>query len=224
MGKGPLENTVEDYLVDKVKALGGVALKGAVPGRRFLDRIVILPGGRTIYVECKRPIGGRHSVHQGETLERLQALSHEIARVKTRAEVDTMLAPAPQTHLLGALRLAREWLPSVEPHIYDSENFKRDLAKIDAALAEQPAPKVHVPAPRWRVFEDFTHGWWGIEEDILDGNTILYPKKMGRDPLDGIVRAHNATLTSGVRDDDPYPGEHREVLDAIAAHNSGEEE
>lgn len=48
----------------------------------------------------------------------------------------------------------------------------------------------------WRVFEDITHGWWGIEEDTRDGNTILYPKKMNREPLDGICRAHNVALAA----------------------------
>lgn len=51
-------------------------------------------------------------------------------------------------------------------------------------------------APRWRVFEDITHGWWGIEEDVHDGNTILYPKKVNREAIDGIVRAHNAALSA----------------------------
>lgn len=65
---------------------------------------------------------------------------------------------------------------------------------------ELPAVKV-----RWRVFEDITHGWFGIEEDILDGNTILYPKRINREPLDGIVRAHNAGLT--IKDDPGNEGE-----------------
>ena len=68
--------------------------------------------------------------------------------------------------------------------------------------AAAPAPQHHVTGPpRWRVFEDITHGWWGIEEDILDGKTILYPKKMNREPLDGIVRAHNAALAATATED-----------------------
>lgn len=42
----------------------------------------------------------------------------------------------------NALRIARKWLSSVETHIYDSDNFKRDLANIDAALSESPAPEM----------------------------------------------------------------------------------
>lgn len=55
--------------------------------------------------------------------------------------------------------------------------------------------RAQLSAPLWRVFEDVTHGWWGIEEDIHDGNTILYPKKISRESLDGVVRARNASLT-----------------------------
>lgn len=91
----PLESTIEDYLVQQVKALGGFSLKGdRIAGRRFIDRICILPGGRTVYVECKRPKGGRYSVHQVETLDRLRELGHEVWRVKTRQEVDACLKKA----------------------------------------------------------------------------------------------------------------------------------
>lgn len=103
MSKSPLEETVEDYLVKRVEAIGGVALKGDVKGRRFLDRICILPGGVTVYVEVKRPSGGRYSKHQVETLKRLQALGHKVARVENRAEVDGFIwaaNPAPSDHVV----------------------------------------------------------------------------------------------------------------------------
>lgn len=54
-----------------------------------------------------------------------------------------------------------------------------------------------IAAARWRVFEAVERGWWGIEEDIFDGNTIMYPKKMSREPIDGIVRSHNAAVSAG---------------------------
>lgn len=85
----PLEYTVEDYLVKQVEKRGGIALKGAVPGRRFVDRICILPGGVTLYAELKRPDKkGRLSVHQGETLKRLRALGQYATRFDTRNEID----------------------------------------------------------------------------------------------------------------------------------------
>lgn len=84
-----LEDSVENYFVKRVENdLGGIALKGDVKGRRFLDRIVILPGGRTVFVELKRPKGGRFSAHQDETLARLERLGHRVARLKTKDEID----------------------------------------------------------------------------------------------------------------------------------------
>lgn len=89
LGPAMREDSVENYFVKRVEEdLGGIALKGAVPGRRFIDRIAILPGGLTVYVEVKRPRGGRFSAHQDETLERLESMGHRVARIKTKNEVD----------------------------------------------------------------------------------------------------------------------------------------
>ena len=50
------ENLIEKHLVAEVKKAGGVAFKFVSPGRRSIpDRIVLLPGGRIIFVECKSP-------------------------------------------------------------------------------------------------------------------------------------------------------------------------
>lgn len=88
-----LEDTVEKYFVKRVEDdLCGIALKGDIPGRRFLDRIAILPTGITVYVELKRPRGGRYSVHQRETLKRLEALGHRIARINHQVLVDAWVA------------------------------------------------------------------------------------------------------------------------------------
>lgn len=87
-----LESTIESYLVKRVeKEMGGIALKGAVPGRRFIDRICFLSRGRTIIFELKRPKNGKRSRHQIETIRRLLALGHEAYFCKTREEVDKAL-------------------------------------------------------------------------------------------------------------------------------------
>lgn len=84
-----LELAVETYFVKRVeKDLRGIALKGDVPGRRFLDRIVILPGGMTYYVELKRPKGGRLSEHQKETIRRLKDMGHDVAVLNSKQQVD----------------------------------------------------------------------------------------------------------------------------------------
>ena len=59
-----LEKSVEQKLVAAVKQLGGIAPKFVSPGLDGVpDRIILLPGGRMGFVECKAP---------GKTLRPLQ--------------------------------------------------------------------------------------------------------------------------------------------------------
>jgi len=53
-----LERTVERYLVEMVKQLGGKAYKFTSPGTSGVaDRLVVLPGNRVWFVELKSPTG-----------------------------------------------------------------------------------------------------------------------------------------------------------------------
>lgn len=50
------ESALERRLVSEVKNIGGKAPKWVSPGNRGVpDRLVLLPGGRTVYVEMKAP-------------------------------------------------------------------------------------------------------------------------------------------------------------------------
>ncbi len=52
------ESTIERRLVKAVKAAGGLCYKFVSPGNPGVpDRIVILPDGRTIFVELKTEVG-----------------------------------------------------------------------------------------------------------------------------------------------------------------------
>jgi hypothetical protein len=86
------ETDVEAYLVSTVESLGGVAEKTISPsGRGFFDRIVVLPGGRTIFVEVKRPKGGRVSIHQRTRHQHYAALGAEVVIVRTFTDVDRLV-------------------------------------------------------------------------------------------------------------------------------------
>jgi len=77
---GP-EAKAENALVRAVLRLGGIAYKFTSPGRRGVpDRLVVLPGGRVIFVEVKAP-GGR--------LSKLQEI--EIARLRTQGARVTVI-------------------------------------------------------------------------------------------------------------------------------------
>jgi Holliday junction resolvase len=67
-----LEKEIEKALVKRVKELGGLCEKFTSPGRRSVpDRIVTLPGGRIVFVECKAP---------GKKPTELQLRDHERRR------------------------------------------------------------------------------------------------------------------------------------------------
>ena len=85
------ENSVESELV-RVHALGGRCEKVTVIGSRgFFDRLVVLPGGRVMFVECKRPRGGRLSPHQIERMRDYTALGAVACVVSNSADIDELL-------------------------------------------------------------------------------------------------------------------------------------
>ena len=69
-----LEREIESFLVRKVREMGGTAYKFVSPGNTGVpDRIVVLPGGRIIFVELKTE-KGRPSVLQGCQIKKLRKL------------------------------------------------------------------------------------------------------------------------------------------------------
>ncbi|EJA67892.1 hypothetical protein SEEN443_09394 [Salmonella enterica subsp. enterica serovar Newport str. CVM 19443] len=61
-----------------MKKAGGVAYKFISPGHRSVpDRIVLLPGGRIVFVECKAP-GKPPRADQQREHERLRALGFSV--------------------------------------------------------------------------------------------------------------------------------------------------
>ncbi|WP_443256015.1 VRR-NUC domain-containing protein [Xenorhabdus sp. IM139775] len=72
------EDVIERHLVNEVKKLGGIAYKFVSPGRRGVpDRVVVLPNGRVVFVECKAP-GEKPRPDQLREHERLRALGQTV--------------------------------------------------------------------------------------------------------------------------------------------------
>lgn len=110
------EAAIERYLVDRVKALGGFALKGDLPGRRFIDRICVLPDGVVLWVEVKRPSGGRRTKLQEKIIADLLELGHFAFFVKTKEEVDLVLG-CPKVFYNNALRIVPPKAPLVPSYV-----------------------------------------------------------------------------------------------------------
>lgn len=88
--KDTLEKEVERKLTNMVKDRGGLCLKWVCPGWRGVpDRIVILPGGRIVFVETKRPIGGKREKLQEWWAAKLKAFGFHHFWISTPQEVQT---------------------------------------------------------------------------------------------------------------------------------------
>lgn len=69
-----LEKQIEDQFVKYAKSKKCLALKFAIPGRRYApDRIIFCPGGHVFFIEFKRP---KEKPKKGQSLfhEKLKAL------------------------------------------------------------------------------------------------------------------------------------------------------
>ena len=73
-----LESSIERRFVSKMKALGILAIKLKLMGNRGLpDRMLLLPGGRVIFIEFKRP-GEDLRPLQKHVHKKLLGLNHEV--------------------------------------------------------------------------------------------------------------------------------------------------
>ena len=85
------ECAIEARLVKAVALFGGVTVKMQSAPRGFPDRLVLLPGGKVIFTEVKRPKGGRVSPHQRDWMARLRQCGARAVVVRNAADIDKIL-------------------------------------------------------------------------------------------------------------------------------------
>lgn len=87
------EKEIEEYLVDKIKDLGGMCPKWNSPGTKGVpDRIVLLPDALICFVETKREKGGRISPMQEWRARQLKQYGFVTFFINTKPQVDKLVA------------------------------------------------------------------------------------------------------------------------------------
>lgn len=82
------EKPIEQHLRDEIKKIGGAAYKlSAAVDAGMPDRLVCLPGGRVIFVETKRPKGGRLSPLQKYRHKALRLMGFDVRVINTTVAV-----------------------------------------------------------------------------------------------------------------------------------------
>lgn len=85
------ERDIEEYLVARATAMGGVVRKVAWPGRRGApDRVVMLPRARLYWVELKAP-GVAPEEYQLREHERMRAMGQDVRVIDSLAGVEELL-------------------------------------------------------------------------------------------------------------------------------------
>lgn len=88
----PLEKEVEARLRKRVEARGGRCLKWVCPGWKGIpDRICLLPGGRIIFIETKRPSGSVTAKMQEYWARQLKSLGFPHYFIFTYEAVDALM-------------------------------------------------------------------------------------------------------------------------------------
>ena len=87
-----LENQIERQLKREIEKRGGKALKFTSPGTRGVpDRLVLLPGGRAVFVELKAP-GEQLKPLQEKRAKELQILGFKVYRIDSISEIQGFIA------------------------------------------------------------------------------------------------------------------------------------
>ena len=86
------ESEVEGHLRRSVESRGGQCVKFLPDYKRgWPDRILLLPGGGMVWVETKRPVGGKPSAAQLMAHQSLRKLGFRVEVVWSLEEVDRLV-------------------------------------------------------------------------------------------------------------------------------------
>ena len=89
---GLKEIDIENYLVKRVKSVGGVAYKFKSPAHTSVpDRLCVFPNGNICFVECKAP-GKKPTLAQHEEMLRLLKLNQTVYVIDSKFAVDRMVS------------------------------------------------------------------------------------------------------------------------------------
>lgn len=87
-----LEKDVEQRLRKGVEGLGGRCMKLVSQGNNGVpDRLALLPGGRCVFVELKRPKSGRLSPVQREQQKRIASIGFDVRVISNAESVDAFI-------------------------------------------------------------------------------------------------------------------------------------
>lgn len=90
--KDQLESEVERYLRERVESVGGKCIKFLPDfSRGYPDRILMLPHGILVWVEMKRPVGGRVDPAQNVAHTILRRLGQRVEVVWSKEEADGLI-------------------------------------------------------------------------------------------------------------------------------------
>ena len=114
-----LEKDIERKLVDMVRKHGGKCPKWVSPGWSGVpDRLVLLPGGRIIFVEMKRPKGSRVAALQKKWREWLTRLGFMVCHCYTKADVKALELAIEEAELKGETKTTYERKDDIETKLH----------------------------------------------------------------------------------------------------------
>ena len=85
------EKSIEKYLVDEVKKIGGICLKYSNSNMTgYPDRIVLLPNGKTIWIVIKSK--GKHTTKvQDIRITQMEEIGHQVYIADSKEEIKRIL-------------------------------------------------------------------------------------------------------------------------------------